>query len=114
LTELYNEARASGPPNRPATPGEIGYDEAHEAITDLWDARAEQERREYTDYADRLTSAVQARIAALKLPTPVTVNITLAPDGASSQRRDWSHPRPIGAAWHSPRSARRGSAVVRA
>jgi hypothetical protein len=84
LTELYNEARASGPPNRPATPGEIGYDEAHEAITDLWDARAEQERREYTDYAERLTSAVQARLAALDLPTPVTVNITLTPEGARS------------------------------
>jgi hypothetical protein len=58
------EARSSRPP----TPGEIAYDEVHEAITDLWDALAEQERREYTDYAERLTSAVQARLAALDLP----------------------------------------------
>src|SRR6185312_12381627 len=47
-----------------------------------------QERREYTDYAERLTSAVQARLAALKLPTPVTVNITLAPEGARSHDFD--------------------------
>ena len=39
------EARSSRPP----TPGEIAYDEVHEAITDLWDALAEQDRREYTD-----------------------------------------------------------------
>jgi hypothetical protein len=80
LAELHEEARTSRPP----TPGEIAYDEAHEAITDLWDALAEQERREYTDYAERLTSAVQARLAALDLPTPVTVNITLTPEGARS------------------------------
>ena len=78
------EARSSRPP----TPGEIAYDEVHEAITDLWDALAEQERREYTDYAERLTTAVQARLAALKLPTPVTVNITLAPEGARSDDFD--------------------------
>jgi hypothetical protein len=84
LTELHEEARTSRPP----TPGEIAYDEAHEAITDLWDALAEQERREYTDYAVRLTSAVQARLAPLDLPTPVTVNITLAPEGASSDDLD--------------------------
>ena len=83
-TELHEEARTSRPP----TPGEIAYDEAHEAITDLWDALAEQERREYTDYAERLTSAVQARLAALDLPTPVTVNITLAPEGARSDDFD--------------------------
>ena len=80
MTELHEEAQTSRPP----TPGEIAYDEAHEAITDLWDALAEQERREYTDYAERLTTAVQARLAALDLPTPVTVNITLAPEGARS------------------------------
>ena len=80
LAELHEEARTSRPP----TPGEITYDEAHEAITDLWDALAEQERREYTDYAERLTSAVQARLTALDLPTPVTVNITVAAEGARS------------------------------
>jgi hypothetical protein len=80
LAELHEEARTSRPP----TPGEIAYDEAHEAITDLWDALAEQEHREYTDYAERLTSAAQARLAALDLPTPVTVNITLAPEGAGT------------------------------
>jgi hypothetical protein len=84
LTELHEEAQTSRPP----TPGEIAYDEAHEAITNLWDALAEQERREYTDYAERLTTAVQARLAALDVPTPVTVNITLAPEGARSDDFD--------------------------
>lgn len=81
LTELNAEARASGPANRAATPGEIAYDQAHEAATDLWDALAAQERREYTDYAGRLTTAIQDRLAALDLPTSVTVNVTLAPEG---------------------------------
>lgn len=80
LAELHEEARTSRPP----TPGEIAYDEAHEAITDLWDTLAEQERREYTDYAANLTAAVQSRLAALDLPTPVTVNITLAPKTAGA------------------------------
>jgi hypothetical protein len=84
LAELHEEARTSRPP----TPGEIAYDESHEAIMDLWDALAEQERREYTDYAERLTSAVRVRLAALDLPTPVTVNITLAPEGARSDDLD--------------------------
>jgi transcriptional regulator with XRE-family HTH domain len=77
LAELHAEAQASRPP----TSGEIAYDEAHEAATALWDALAAQERREYTDYARRLTTAIQDRLAALDLPTPVTVNITLAPEG---------------------------------
>jgi hypothetical protein len=88
LTELHQEAAASAPPHRPATAGEVAYDEAHEAITDLWDALAAQERREYTDYAERLTAAVQARLAELKLPTSVTVSITLAPEGARSDDFD--------------------------
>ncbi|WP_094287403.1 transcriptional regulator [Mycobacterium lehmannii] len=88
LTELHQEAGASAPPHRPATAGEIAYDEAHEAITALRDALTEQERREYTDYAERLTVAVQARLAALKLPTPATVNITLASEGAGSNDFD--------------------------
>jgi hypothetical protein len=78
LAELHEEARASRPP----APGEIAYDEAHEAIADLWDALAEQERREYTDYAQNLTAAVQSRLAALDLPTAVTINISLAPEDA--------------------------------
>jgi transcriptional regulator with XRE-family HTH domain len=77
LTELNAEAQTS----RPSTPGEIAYDESHEAISDLWDALAAQERREYTDYAGRLTTAIQDRLTALDLSTPVTVNITLAPEG---------------------------------
>jgi hypothetical protein len=36
---------------------------------------------ECTDYAGRLTTAIQGRLAALDLPTSVTVNITLAPEG---------------------------------
>jgi hypothetical protein len=76
LTELMTEARNSRPP----TPGEVAYDEAHEAISDLSDALEAQERREYSDYAERLTSAVETRLAALKLPTAVTVNIVVAPE----------------------------------
>jgi DNA-binding XRE family transcriptional regulator len=77
LTELHEEAQTS----RPDTPGEIAYDEAHSAIAALSDALAAQERREYTDYAGWLTNAIQARLAALNLPTPVTINITLSPEG---------------------------------
>jgi hypothetical protein len=88
LTELHEEARASAPPHRPATAGEIAYDEAHEAITDRWDALKEQERREYADYADRLASAVQARLDALALPTRVTVNISVAPEDATTDDLD--------------------------
>ena len=80
LTELTNEAQNSRPP----TAGEIAYDEAHEAIADLSDVLAAQERREHSDYAERLTLAVQSRLAALNLPSPVTVNITVAPDGDHS------------------------------
>jgi transcriptional regulator with XRE-family HTH domain len=88
LTELHEEAQASAPPYRPATAGEIAYDEAHEAISALWDALAAQERREYTEYATNLTAAVQSRLAALELPTPVTVSITLAPEGVPSDDFD--------------------------
>jgi hypothetical protein len=68
--------------------GEIAYDEAHDAIAGLWDALAELERREYIEYAESLTAAVQSRLAALDLATPVTVNITLAPEGARSDDFD--------------------------
>jgi transcriptional regulator with XRE-family HTH domain len=84
LTELHEEARASAPPHRPATAGEIAYDEAHEAISDLWDALAAQESHEYAEYAANLTAAVQAKLAALPLPTAIAINITLAPEGVPS------------------------------
>lgn len=77
LTELHDEDSSRAP-----TSGEIAYDEAHEAATGLWDALAAQERREYADYAERLTTAIEGRLWALPLTTPVTVNITLAPEGA--------------------------------
>jgi hypothetical protein len=66
------------------SPGEIAYDEAHEAISDLSDALAAQERREYAEYAANLTAAVESRLAALQLPTAVDINITLAPEGVPS------------------------------
>lgn len=84
LAELHAEAQAARPP----TVGEIAYDEAHEAAAELWDALADQERREYADYAHNLTAAIQTRLAALKLPTPVTINIGLAPEDARSQDYD--------------------------
>lgn len=84
LTELHEEAQASASPHRPATAGEIAYDEAHETISDLWDALAAQERHEYAEYAANLTAAVQAKLAALQLPTAVDINITLAPEGVPS------------------------------
>ncbi|MEE6140417.1 XRE family transcriptional regulator [Mycobacterium sp. 050128] len=80
LTELTTEAQNSRPP----TPGEIAYDEAHEAIADLSDALTAQERREHSDYAEHLTNAVKARLEVLNLPTPVIVNITVAPEGVHS------------------------------
>ena len=77
LAELHDEAQASRPP----TPGEIAYDEAHDAITDLWDALAAQERREYTDYAANGSPRRPSSPCGPGLPTAVTVNITLAPEG---------------------------------
>ncbi|WP_396908327.1 XRE family transcriptional regulator [Mycolicibacterium sp.] len=77
LTELTEEARNSRDP----TPGEVAYDQAHEALSDLSDALAAQERRENQDYADNLTRAIEAHLATLELPTPVTVTVSLAPDG---------------------------------
>jgi transcriptional regulator with XRE-family HTH domain len=84
LTELHQEAQASAPPHRAATAGQVAYDEAHKAISDLWDALAAQERHEYAEYAANLTAAVQAKLAALQLPTAVDINITLAPEGVPS------------------------------
>ena len=85
LKDIADQVRPpSGRRTQTRAPGEIAYDEAHEAITDLWDTLADQERREYTDYAANLTAAVQSRLAALDLPTPVTVNITLAPKTAGA------------------------------
>lgn len=80
LTELMTEARNSRPP----TPGEIAYDEAHEAIADLSDALADQERREHDDYAQRLTDAVETRLSTLDLPVSATVRISVAPAGVHS------------------------------
>ena len=93
MTELYEEAQASAPPHRPATAGEVAYDEAHEAISDLWDALAAQEGHEYAEYATNLTAAVEAKLAALQLPTAVDINITLAPEGAPSSD-DFDHHAP--------------------
>ena len=126
LAELHEEARTSRPP----TPGEIAYDEAHEAISALWDALAHQERREYNDYAEQLTSAVHARLAALNLPTPGHREHHTRPRGrplrrlrrppaghaptqrdrGGDPRHDRQHADPIGVAGHSPRSARRAAA----
>jgi hypothetical protein len=41
----------------PPTPGEIAYDEACQAISALSDALELQERREYQEYAERLTGS---------------------------------------------------------
>lgn len=90
LAELHAEAQAARPP----TAGEIAYDEAHEAAADLWDALADQERREYADYARNLTAAIQTRLAALNLPVPVTISIGLAPEDARSQDYDDYAPAP--------------------
>lgn len=79
LTELHNEAQAS----RAATPGEIAYDEAHDAIAALGDALDAQELREHTDYAEQLTAAIDDRLATLNLPAPVTISVTLAPQDHS-------------------------------
>jgi transcriptional regulator with XRE-family HTH domain len=80
LSELSAEAEASRDP----TPGEIAYEQAMQSIAALVDALTEQQKREYTEYATRLTEAIHAQLAALELTVPLSINITLAPE-------TWAH-----------------------
>ncbi len=81
LSELSAEAEASRDP----TPGEIAYEQAMQSITALVDALAEQQKREYTEYATRLTEAIHAQLATLELTVPLSITITLAPP------ETWAH-----------------------
>lgn len=49
-------------------------------LTPLVDALTEQQKRENTEYATRLTEAIHAQLAALELTVPLSINITLAPE----------------------------------
>ena len=80
LSELSAEAEASRDP----TPGGIAYEQAMQSIAALVDALNEQQKREYTEYAARLTEAIHAQLAALELTVPLSITVTLAPG-------NWAH-----------------------
>lgn len=88
LTTLIEEARSHHDP----TPGEIAYEQALQAISAQVDAVYALQRREYSDYAARLTQAIEDNIAELELTVPVT----LAPvDGREPGSFDAHAPQPL-------------------
>ncbi|CPT78976.1 Helix-turn-helix protein [Mycobacteroides abscessus] len=79
LTELAAEAN-----RRDLTSGEIAYEQAMQDISAMIDALEEQQRREYAEYAGRLTEAIEVQLAALELAVPVKITINRAPREAVS------------------------------
>lgn len=90
LTELSAEAEA----HRDPTPGEIAYEQAMQVISATNDALDDQWRREYDNYAARLTEAVEAQLAGLELTVPVSVSITRAPESYEPEAFDEHAPPP--------------------
>lgn len=86
--ELGEEARNS----RPDTPGEIAYEQAFDQIESLSTALDSQRRADYADYAQRLTTAIETKLRELNLTVPVSVTVTTAPDGATSEQYDAHRP----------------------
>lgn len=88
VEELLEEARNS----RPDTPGEIAYERAFAEIEALSDALDAQRQADYADYAQRLTAAVETKLRELTNSVPITVTITPAPAGATSEDFDAHRP----------------------
>lgn len=88
LEELLEEARNS----RPDTPGEIAYERAFDEIEALSNALDAQRRADYTDYAQRLTAAIETKLRELTTNVPISVTITPAPTGATSEDFDAHRP----------------------
>ncbi|ETZ55286.1 transcriptional regulator [Mycobacterium avium] len=86
--ELAEEARNS----RPDTPGETAYEQAFDQIESLSTALDSQRKADYADYAQRLTTAIETKLRQLNLTVPVTVTVTTAPDGATSDQYDAHRP----------------------
>lgn len=86
--ELLDEARNS----RPDTPGEIAYGHAFDQIGSLATALDSQRQADYADYAQRLTTAIEAKLRELNPTVPIAVTITTAPDGAASEEYDAHRP----------------------
>lgn len=86
--ELAEEARNS----RPDTPGEIAYDQAINEIASLSTALESQRQTDYADYAQRLTATIEAKLRELSLTVPLSVTITSAPAGATSEQYDAHRP----------------------
>lgn len=85
---LLEEARTS----RPDTPGEIAYEQAFDEIAALSEALDNQRQADYADYAARLTAAIETKLRQLNSPVPITVSVTPAPDGATSEDYDAHRP----------------------
>jgi transcriptional regulator with XRE-family HTH domain len=61
----------------PLTPEEQTDEDALEALSALQDRLAEQQKADLAEYGARLADAVRTKLAALKLPVPVTVAVDL-------------------------------------
>jgi hypothetical protein len=66
--------------SRPDTPGEVAYERAFDEIAALADALENQREADYAAYAERSTSAIEAKLGELTSSVPITVTITIAPD----------------------------------
>jgi transcriptional regulator with XRE-family HTH domain len=90
--ELYNELHEEAVNSRPDTPGEIAYDQAFDEIAAVSDALEKQREADYADYAERLTSAIETKLRELNSTVPITVSITTATNGATSEEYDAHRP----------------------
>ncbi|MEX7472739.1 XRE family transcriptional regulator [Mycobacterium adipatum] len=86
--ELLEEARNS----RPDTPGEIAYERAFDEIESLSTALDAQRQADYTDYARRLTAAIESKLRELTTTVPITVTISPAPASWTSEEYDAHRP----------------------
>ncbi|MGD9517671.1 helix-turn-helix domain-containing protein [Mycolicibacterium sp.] len=86
--ELVDEARNS----RPDTPGEIAYERAFDEIEAVSTALDSQRKADYAAYAQRLTTAIETKLRELNPTVPVSVTVTTAPEGATSEEYDAHRP----------------------
>lgn len=87
LSELAAEAN-----RRDLTPGEVTYEQAMQDISAMIDALEEQQRREYDEYAELLTEAIEVQLATLELTVPVIITINRAPETRESGDLDKHSP----------------------
>jgi hypothetical protein len=89
---VYEELLAEASNSRPDTPGEIAYEQAFDQIESLSKALDAQRQADYADYARRLTTTIETKLRELNLTVPVSVTVTTAPEGATSEQYDAHRP----------------------